>query len=146
MFALRRSCIVAARRTTNNNVTTTTTTTTRRRLASDHHDIPVPQSQFAKFAEHSPKNEGWESTIAWWYPSSLLIIFCIYAFEPETDIRSWANAEARARLELKRQGMTEFKFGTHYQDLSAGDLQKEWDDFSTKALRMVGFCVFATVS
>ena len=131
MFALRRRIIpVMVRR----------NTVPRRTAGSDaahHHGPPVPQSQYAKFAEHAPKNEGWESTLMWWYPSSLLLLFWIHAFEPDTDIRGWANAEARARLELRRQGMTDFKFGTHYQYLSDDELQKEWDDFSTKALRMV---------
>lgn len=127
MFTLRRSALPIVRRTAMRRTAT-------RRMASD---MPVPQSQYAKFADGKPRNEGWESTIAWFYPSSFLIIVWIVAFDPETDIRAWANAEARARLELKRQGMTEFKFGTHYQSLSDDELKKEWDEFSAKALRMV---------
>jgi len=127
MFALRRSTLPIARR------------TATRRMAGD---VPVPQSQHTKFADGKPLNEGWESTIAWFYPSSFLIIVWIHAFEPDTDIRGWANAEARARLELKRQGMTEFKFGTHYQSLSDDELKKEWDTFSAKALKMVRSFLF----
>jgi len=109
--------------------------TTRRGFAGA--DVPVPQSAKAKFGEgHTKGREGWESTIAWFYPTSFLMIAWIHLFEPDNDIRAFAQAEARARLELKKQGFTDFQFGKHYQSLSDDELKQEWETFSAKALRM----------
>ena len=51
-----------------------------------------------------------------------------------------AKLRVQTRLELKKQGMTEFTFGKHYQSLSDEEMKKEWDDFSSKALQMVCLC------
>ena len=99
-------------------------------------NMPVPQSSQAKLFAGHPESEGWESTIAWFYPTSFLLIVGILALEPETGIDVWAKQEAAARLKLKQAGMTEFEFGKHYQDLTEGELKSTWDVFSNKAMRM----------
>lgn len=105
----------------------------RRRFGSN---MPVPQSQHAKLFAGHPESEGWESTIAWFYPTSFLLICAVLFFEPETGIDVWAREEAMARLKLKENGFTDFVFGVHYKDLSAEELKKTWDTFSVKAIRM----------
>lgn len=113
----------------------------RRWLAADGHtgiDMPVPQSMKSVFAEGHATNEGWETTIAWFYPTSFLILVWIFAFEPETDIRTWARQEARARMAIKKENPDfKFEFGKHYQGMSDDELRSEWDNFSRKALNMV---------
>lgn len=101
--------------------------------------MPVPQSAKAVlFDGHAATgSEGWEWTVAWWYPTSFLLICGILGFEPETDIATWARQEAAARLALKEAGqVTQFTFGKHYQSLSEEDVRKEWDAFNTKSMRM----------
>lgn len=105
----------------------------RRHMGSD---MPTPQSQKAKLFEGHPENEGWEWTIAWFYTASAILIAGNLAFAPPTEITAWARKEAEARLALKEQGVQEFAFGTHYQDLSADQAKDVWDKFSAKALRM----------
>jgi len=121
--------------------TTTTTTSSSssgataaavRTMAS----MPVPQSQNAKLFEGHQTDEGWESTIAWWYGTSLVLIVIALGFTPHTEITAWANKEASARLKLKASGVQDFVFGMHYQDLSVAEAKDAWDMFSTKALRM----------
>lgn len=102
-------------------------------------EMPVPQSAKAVLFEGHQHvgNEGWESTIAWWYPTSFVLICCVLGLEPETGIDAWAKKEAAARLAMKDAGFAgEFVFGKHYQSLSDEDLQKEWDKHSNKAVRM----------
>jgi hypothetical protein len=98
-------------------------------------EMPVPQSSKAVLFEGHHK-EGWESTIAWFYPTSFALIVFILAGAPVTDIEAWANKEAEARLKLKSEGFTDFQFGTHYQTLSADERQQVWEKFSMKAIRM----------
>jgi ESSS subunit of NADH:ubiquinone oxidoreductase (complex I) len=101
-----------------------------------HSDVPVPQSQHAKLFAGHPESEGWESTVAWFYPTSFLLIVAVLVFEPETSINVWAKQEAAARLKLKEEGFTDFVFGVHYQDLGEEKIKEQWDKFSSKALRM----------
>ena len=103
-----------------------------RRLAA----MPVPQSQKAKLFEGHPTNEGWEYTIAWWYGTSFILLVGILGFAPPTEITAWAKKEAEARLKLKEQGVQDFAFGTHYQDLTVTEAKDVWDKFTTKAMRM----------
>lgn len=98
--------------------------------------MPVPQSAQAKLFEGHPAREGWEGVVAWWYPTSFILMCCILGLEPETGIDAWANKEARVRLAMKDAGFTDFTFGKHYQSLSDDELKAEWDTFSKKALRM----------
>ena len=110
----------------------------RRTCAQRRHlgAMPVPQSQKAVLFEGHPTNEGWESTVAWWYATSAIMLVGILGFSPQTDIGSWAKQEAAARLKLKAAGVEDFAFGTHYQDLTVDEAKQAWDNFSTKALRM----------
>ena len=105
----------------------------RRRWGSD---MPVPQSANAKIFAGHPAREGWEWTIAWWYPTSFIMIVAILTGQPEDSINAWAEQEAAARLALREQGMTDLKFGVHYQNLNAEQLKGTWDDFSKKSTRM----------
>lgn len=98
-------------------------------------EMPVPQSSKAVLFEGHPAKEGWESTVAWWYGTSLALLIAIY-FAPETRIEVWAQEEARARLALKEKGFEDFQFGVHYASLPQDDQKKRWDKFSAKALRM----------
>jgi hypothetical protein len=98
-------------------------------------EMPVPQSSKAVLFEGHHR-EGWESTIAWFYPTSFALIVLILAGAPVTDIELWANKEAEARLKLKSEGFTDFQFGTHYQTLSAAERAEVWEKFSMKATRM----------
>ena len=98
--------------------------------------MPVPQSSKAKLFEGHATNEGWESTIGWWYATSAVLIIGILGFAPNTEITSWAKQEAAARLKLKEAGVEDFAFGTHYQDLTVSEAKEVWDNFSAKALRM----------
>jgi len=98
-------------------------------------EMPVPQSSKAVlFQGHH--SEGWESTIAWFYPVSFGLIVLILAGAPVTDIEPWAKKEAEARLALKAQGFTDFEFGKHYQAASKEQLVSNWDKFSARATRM----------
>ena len=108
------------------------TVTLRRSLA----EMPVPQSSKAKLFQGHPTNEGWESTVAWFYPLSFFLIVAILGFTPNTEITTWARQEAQARLKLKEAGFTDFKFGTHYQDLTVNQAQEALEKFNAKALRM----------
>lgn len=105
----------------------------RRRFGSD---MPVPQSQNAKLFAGHPEYEGWESTIAWFYPTSFIMIAAVLFFEPETGIDTWAKEEASARLKLREGGFTDFVFGVHYKDLTDEQIKTYWDTFSSKAIRM----------
>jgi hypothetical protein len=99
-------------------------------------EMPVPQCAEAKLFEGHPRREGWEGVIAWFYPTSFILICAVLAFEPETGIDAWAKKEAIARLAMKEAGFTDFTFGKHYQSLSDDELKTEWDIFTKKALRM----------
>jgi ESSS subunit of NADH:ubiquinone oxidoreductase (complex I) len=115
------------------------TTLCRRRFGAEggHGGVPVPQSQHAKLFAGHPESEGWESTVAWFYPTSFLLMTAVLVFEPETSINVWAKQEAAARLKLTEEtGFTDFVFGVHYQDLSKEQLKVHWDQFSAKAIRM----------
>jgi hypothetical protein len=98
-------------------------------------EMPVPQSSKAVLFDGFHK-EGWESTVAWFYPTSLALIVMILAGAPVTEIEPWAKKEAEARLKLKSEGFTDFQFGTHYQTLSDDERKSVWDKFSMKATRM----------
>jgi hypothetical protein len=102
-----------------------------------HGGVPVPQSQHAKLWAGHAENEGWESTVAWFYPTSIILCGVVLYYEPETSIHIWAKQEAAARLKLTAEtGFTDFLFGVHYQDLQGEQLKDIWDKFSTKAIRM----------
>jgi hypothetical protein len=99
--------------------------------------MPLPQSATAVLFEGHETNEGWETTIFWWYGISFVMCCCILGMEPETGIDAWASKEARVRLEMKDAGFAgPFVFGKHYQSLSDEEIKREWDTFSSKALRM----------
>jgi hypothetical protein len=99
--------------------------------------VPVPQSQHAKLWAGHAEHEGWESTVAWFYPTSIILCAVVLYYEPETSIHIWAKQEAAARLKLTAEtGFTDFMFGVHYQDLQGEQLKDIWDKFSTKAIRM----------
>lgn len=117
---LRRSSLVAPR------------STAIRCLAA----MPVPQCEKAVLFEGHPTNEGWESTVAWWYGTSAVLLVGILGFAPNTEITAWAKKEATARLKMKEQGVEEFVFGTHYQELSLSEAKDAWEKFSAKAVRM----------
>ena len=122
----------------NNNITTKQQQQQQyqiRFMGSDH-GVPVPQSSKAVLFAGHPKKEGWESTIAWWYSSSFILIVLVLNTTPDTSIESWAQQEARARLALKDKGFTDFQFGTHYYNLTEGELKSAWDTLSNKATKM----------
>ena len=98
--------------------------------------MPVPQSQKAELFKGHPTNEGWESTMAWWYGTSFILIVGILGFAPPTEISAWAKKEAAARLKMKEQGVEDFAFGTHYQEMTVAEAKNVWDKFTEKALRM----------
>jgi len=85
-------------------------------------DMPVPQSAKAVLWQGHPAKEGWESTVQWWYGSSLIVLIAILGFAPETDIQVWAKQEAKARIEQKEDAGLEpaskqtTTFGKHYQE------------------------------
>jgi ESSS subunit of NADH:ubiquinone oxidoreductase (complex I) len=133
MFALKR---FAARSSTFNVRNRLTQQLQAKRGAGGGMDMPVPQSMSAKLFEGHPTNEGWETTVAWWYTSSFIILVAIAAYQPETGIGAWAEQEARARLKLKSEGFTDFEFGKHYQGMSDEDMKAAWDNFTAKAVRM----------
>ena len=100
-------------------------------------EMPVPQSSKAVLFEGHPTNEGWESSVAWWYSTSFVLICLIMTTTPATDIEGWAQKEAAARLQLKEQNPDmEFKFGTHYQDVLKDQRKDGWDNFSLKSVKM----------
>jgi hypothetical protein len=112
---------------------TSVPTLTRRGLAA----MPLPQSATAVLFEGHEANEGWETTIFVWYATSFAMCVAILGLEPETGIDAWASKEARVRLEMKDAGFAgPFVFGKHYQSLSDDEIKREWDTFSSKALRM----------
>jgi len=104
-------------------------------------NMPVPQSSKALPFEGHPRNEGWESTMTWWYASSFVLLVAVLGYAPETEIAAWAQAEARARLALKESGQVDeddggFEFGKHYQGVIQDQIRSKWDQFSMKAVRM----------
>jgi len=128
MFALRRasrSVLLSARR--------RGVVGGRRGFAAE--EMPTPRSAEAKLFEGHPRNEGWETTVAWWYSSSFVLIVMILSLQPETGIDAWAQKEAATRLEMKKAGIQP-EFGKHYQDVAESELKSAWDVFSHKALRM----------
>ena len=99
-------------------------------------DMPVPQSQTAPLWHgHTVKNEGWETTIYFYYAAGLLLQAAVLLGAPETSIESWARPEAQARLVLKSQIPNQtFEFGTHYQDLMTKQNLDLWSQFAAKAI------------
>tara|TARA_B110000305_G_C19075817_1_gene463848 strand:- start:316 stop:648 length:333 start_codon:yes stop_codon:yes gene_type:complete len=64
------------------------------------------------------KVNGWEPYVYTSYILAGIILVVGVGFKPDTSIKTWANNEARARKALKQSGLvTEFKFGTHYNDI-----------------------------
>jgi hypothetical protein len=64
---------------------------------------------------HSTEPEGWERTVYVTYAAAAILIGLTLGFAPDTSIKAWAEAEARARLEMQRQGTLQTPtFGTHY--------------------------------
>jgi len=97
----------------------------------------VPQSMTAK-PSFVNKNEGWETTMLWWYSTSAVLLTVILATRPDTEITSWASKEAEARLKLKEAGVvTEFEFGKHYQALATDADAEGWEKFAAKSLRFL---------
>jgi hypothetical protein len=81
-------------------------------------DMPVPQSASAlPFAgAEASANEGWETTVAWWYGSTALFLGAMFVCSPANDIETWAQQEAAARLQLKAADPSFVpQFGQHYQ-------------------------------
>jgi ESSS subunit of NADH:ubiquinone oxidoreductase (complex I) len=99
--------------------------------------VPVPRSSQAKLFEGHPTNEGWESSVFFYYTLSAIMLVGILGFAPDTTISSWAKQEATARLKLKESGVvTEFEFGKHYQDLLQDEAKAAMDKFSIKSMRI----------
>jgi hypothetical protein len=94
-----------------------------RLLASDNTSMPVPQSAHAKLFEGHPTREGWERTLLLWYASSLVLILAVLQYTPTTEIETWANQEARLRLEAGLAG--DIKFGEHATDYLARAAEAE---------------------
>ncbi|GMH49601.1 hypothetical protein TrVE_jg5196 [Triparma verrucosa] len=57
---------------------------------------------------------GWESIIYPTYAAATLILVFGVGFAPDTSIKTWANGEARARLNLKDMGEDVEGMGVHY--------------------------------
>jgi len=101
-------------------------------------DMPVPQSQNAPLWHgHTVKHEGWEEYIYFYYFTGLVLQAAVLIGAPETSIESWARPEAKARLYLASEaggGVTEFKFGTHYQELMKKEQRDLWNKFNDKSI------------
>ena len=106
-----------------------------RRMGSD---MPVPQSQNAPLWHgHTVKHEGWEEYIYFYYFAGFVLQAAVLLGAPETSIESWARKEAQARLYLASEaggGVTEFSFGTHYQELVKNEQVELWDKFNEKSM------------
>jgi hypothetical protein len=106
----------------------------RRLMGSD--STPVPQSMKARLWEGHPQvEEGWETSIYFYYGVSLVMIVGILNFSPDTSIESWAQNEARARLALKEKGFTDFEFGKHYSNEAMDEVASGWDKFTAKSIK-----------
>ena len=100
-------------------------------------DMPVPQSQNAPmWVGHDPAvvTEGWEGSLYMYYALAVALQLAIITVAPETSIESWARPEAEARLALKEKGFTDFKFGTHYQDLLNDERSEGWTKFNERSM------------
>jgi ESSS subunit of NADH:ubiquinone oxidoreductase (complex I) len=100
--------------------------------------VPVPRSAQAKLFAGHDTNQGWESTVYFYYTLSTLLIIGVLGFAPDTTISSWAKQEAAARLHLKEQGVVkEFEFGKHYLDMVDDDVKRNWDKFDAKSVQFM---------
>ena len=64
---------------------------------------------------HSTEPEGWERTVYVTYAAAAVLLVLTLGFAPDTSIHSWAEGEARARLDMQAQGTSVTpSFGTHY--------------------------------
>ena len=97
--------------------------------------MPVPQSAQAQLFQGHPYREGWESTMTWWYGSSLVLLVAILGFAPNTDIESWAREEAYARLK-RSEGGESVEFGTHAFNVVQENRDTTWDKFAVRSIRM----------
>lgn len=81
----------------------------------DHHQ-PQPQSMQAELWQGHPKHEeGFERITEVTYAVATVLICVALGLAPDTSIQTWANNEAKARMQLKASGkVTEFEFGKHY--------------------------------
>ena len=57
-------------------------------------------------------NEGWEASIYLTYAVSFVLIGVALGMAPETNIQTWARAEAQARLDMDEKP----EFGVHYNN------------------------------
>jgi hypothetical protein len=144
MLSCRRALVVlaqsrpAAAPTSGLRRTTPGITQQRRRTMAN---MPVPQSSQAKLFEghNYHGDEGWEPYVKFWYSTSFVVICCILAGSPDTDIEAWASREAAARLALPDEpdgSRPVLQFGTHYQDLVETQTQHKWDVHMKKTIRM----------
>ena len=97
-------------------------------------NMPVPQSSKAILFEGHPTNEGWESTLMWFYPLSFVLTVAVFNYAPETEIQTWARQEAEARMALG-PGAT-IEYGVHYQNLQQEATQSQWEKFAEKAFSL----------
>jgi len=68
---------------------------------------------------HPVEPEGWERTVYITYAAAAVLLGLTLGFSPDTNIRAWAEGEARARLDMQAQGTLETPvFGTHYNTVS----------------------------
>jgi len=77
---------------------------------------PISRSMEAELWQGHPKEpEGWETTVQITYVATAIILGFGLGFAPDTSIKTWANGEARARLELQAAGKLDKPvFGVHY--------------------------------
>ncbi|GKY90843.1 hypothetical protein MPSEU_000057100 [Mayamaea pseudoterrestris] len=105
-----------------------TTLSLRRNMA----DMPVPQSSKAVLFDGHARSEGWESTMAVWYGTSLLLLIATLGLTPNTEIETWAKQEATARLAMADNSAA---FGTHHIAKNPTQVAQKWEKFASKATK-----------
>mmetsp|Transcript_14537 Transcript_14537/g.21441 ORF Transcript_14537/g.21441 Transcript_14537/m.21441 type:complete len:154 (-) Transcript_14537:278-739(-) len=104
----------------------------QRRFAGD---TPTPNSMKARLWEgHPTHKEAWENDLYATYGISVILLIMVY-MRPDTNIQTWANEEAQARLDLKARGFDNFEFGKHYKTQIEGNQEEEWEKFNNKAIK-----------
>ena len=99
-------------------------------------EMPVPRSSQAKlFGGHPKRDEDWKATVYFYYTAAAIMLIGIQVYAPDTEIESWAQKEAAARLHLKETGQVEtFEFGKHYSDMVDAQTLDKFDNFTAKSI------------